>query len=160
MTDFVNNQKNIQKEFRTVDELADQQNFVDCYQIQVDDNNDCKPIHLGKYPDIPLPVNKIIKYKKYLLHIVTYVLTKEEIDQKLYKIVGVNVFRQNRKNSKCSLDLVMNAEKNNYQLLFCDHQSNKVSIVENLEKFPGKDKVLEYIITKAFEDPLKSVLLK
>lgn len=149
-----------QEDFGTIDELTDQHGFVDCYQMQVDDNNNCKPVHLGKYPDVPLPVNKIIKYKKYLLHVVTYVLTKQEVDDKLYKIVGVNVFRKNRKSSICSLDLVKKGSGGGYELLFCDHKKNTVDVVEKLEKFPGKDKVLEYVINKAFDDPVKSVILR
>jgi hypothetical protein len=148
------------EEFKTVDDLANQQNFIDCYQIQVDDNNNCTPVHLGKYPDVPLPVNKVIKYKEYLLHIVTYVLTKEEIDNNIYKIVGVNVFKKNTKNSICSLDLSMNPVDNMFELVFSDHIKNKFSVIEKIEKFPGKDNVLEYIITKTFEEPIISILLK
>lgn len=152
-------------EFETVEQLALKQNLIDCYQMQVDKNNECHPVHLGKYPDVPLPVNHIIKYKKYILHYVTYVLTDEEIKNKLFKIIGVNVFRQNRNSSMCSLDLVKNGDsKDNevgkYQLLFNDHKNNKSIVVENLEKFPGKDKALAYIINKTFEDPLKSVLVR
>lgn len=145
-------------EFETVDKLADQQNLIDCYQMQVDKNNECHPVHLGKYPDVPLPVNHVLKYKKYNLHYVTYVLTKDEVENKLFKIIGVNVFRQNRKASMCSLDLVKDGESGRYQLLFNDHKNNKTLVVENLEKFPGKDKALSYILSKSFEDPLKSVL--
>lgn len=148
------------EEFQTVDDLGNNQKLINCYQIQVDENNACKPVHLGMYPDVPLPVNRIIKYKKYDLHVVTYVLTEDEIRDKLFKIVGVNVFRRNRKSSLCSLDLVMNDEKGNYQLLFNDHKANTSTVVENLEKFPGKDIILGYIINKAFDDPLKSILIK
>jgi hypothetical protein len=147
-------------EFSTVDDLAKNQKLIDCYQIQVDDNNRCSPVHLGKYPDVPLPVNKVIQYDgKYKLHVVTYVLTEEEVQNKLYKIVGVNVFRNGEKNSMCSLDLVM-GENGGYELLYNDHKNNTTKVVEKLEKFPGKDKVLEYIIKKAFDEPLKSVLTK
>ncbi len=148
-----------ENEFGTIDEIANNQNLIDCYQIQVDDENNCSPVHLGKYPDIPLPVNRILKYKKYQLHVVTYVLTDDEIKNKLFKIVGVNVFRRNRKNSLCSLDLIMNDEIKNYQLIFNNHKDNTTQIVENLEKFPGKNHVLEYVINKVFEDPVKSILL-
>jgi hypothetical protein len=154
------NEKLNQDEFETVDDLASKQNLIDCYQMQVDKNNECYPVHLGKYPDVPLPVNHIIKYKKYILHYVTYVLTKDEIDNKLYKIIGVNVFRQNRKSSMCSLDLVKNGEEGRYQLLFNDHKNNKSIVVENLEKFPGKDKALAYVINKSFEEPLKTILTR
>lgn len=157
---IINNNDDVDEEFHTVDELANNQKLINCYQIQVDEDNKCKPVHLGMYPDVPLPVNQIIKYKKYNLHVVTYVLTEEEVKDKLFKIVGVNVFRQNRKTSLCSLDLVMNEEKGNYQLLFNDHKKNTTKVVENLEKFPGKDKVLGYVINKAFENPVKQILVR
>ena len=147
-------------EFYTVDDLANNQNLINCYQMQVDENNQCKPVHLGLYPDVPLPVNQIIKYKNHNLHVVTYVLTEEEIKNKLFKIVGVNVFTYNGKNSLCSLDLVMNEEKGNFQVLFNDHINNTTKVVENLEKFPEKDNVLAYIINKAFEDPIKAILVE
>lgn len=146
-------------EYGTVDKVAENQNLIDCYQIQVDKDNNCSPVYLGKYPDVPLPVHKIFKLKKYRLHLVTYVLTEDEIENKLFKIVGVNVFRQNRNNSICSLDLVLSSDKKSYQLLFNDHVTNESKVVENIEKFPGKDDVLEYITIKAFEDPVKSRLL-
>lgn len=146
-------------DYKTVEEIANEQQLIKCYQIQVDDNGDCKPVYLGLYPDIPLPVNKIIRRKKYNLHVVTYILTEEEINKGLYKIVGVNVFRRGRKNSLYSLDLIFEPTIKQYQLIFNDHLKQTTIVVENLEKFPGKDSVLEYIILKAFEDPLKSKLL-
>lgn len=147
-------------EFLSIDDLVKGNELVDCYQMQVNDENECKPVYLGKYPDVPLPVNKVIQYKKYDLHVVTYVLTKDEVENELYKIVGVNVFRRNRKNSKCSLDLAFNSENGGYQLIFNDHLNNTSSIVENIEKFPGRDKVLDFIVDKAFKDPVKAVLIK
>lgn len=146
-------------EYDAVEKVADNQNLIDCYQIQVDNDNNCSPVYLGKYPEVPLPVHQIFKFKKYRLHVVTYVLTDDEIENNIFKIVGVNVFRQNRKNSLCSLDLALNPDKNGYQLLFNDHATNESNIVEKIEKFPGKDLILEYIINKAFEDPVKSRLL-
>lgn len=143
----------------TIDELAKNQNLIKCYQMQVDDDR-CFPVYLGKYPDIPMAVNKTLNYNKYDLFIVTYILTEDEIKDKLYKIVGVNVFKHNKKDSIYSLDLVKNDESNGYQLLFSDHMKNTSKVIENLEKFPGKDKVLEYIIEKTFEEPLKSILIK
>lgn len=148
------------EEYETVDNLADKQKLINCYQMQIDDNNECTPVYLGRYPDVPLPVNHTMRYKKYVLHYVTYVLTEEEIQNRLFKIVGVNVFRQNRKSSMCSLDLVKGSETGGYELLFNDHKNNKTTVVEKIEKFPGKDKVLEYIIKKTFEEPVKTVLIR
>lgn len=159
--DLNNTEEKKEEEFKSVEQLT--QHLYDCYQIQVDDEGNCQPVLLGRYHEIPLPINKVIKYKKYLLHVVTYILTQEEVDNKLYKIVGVNVIRQNRKNSICSLDLTFNVDQNRYELLFCDHKKDPndptaVQLVEVLPKFPGKDKVMQYIINKAFDDPVKSVL--
>ena len=142
------------KDFVTIDQMADNQKLINCYQMQVDDNNECFPVQLGWYPDVPLPVNHVLKYKKYMLHVVTYVLTEDEVQNKLFKIVGVNIFRGNRKNSMCSLDFVKNEEQSNYQLLFNDHKNNTTKVVENVEKFPGKAKVLEYVLNKVFENPV------
>ena len=147
-------------EYQTVDELAKTNALIECYQIQVNESNVCIPVLLGEYPEVPLPVNKIIQYNnKYALHVVTYILTKEEIDNGLYKIVGVNVFKRDRNTSLCSLDLVMDRDTSTYQLLFNDHDNNTTKIVEKLEKFPPVDKVLEYVIHKSFEEPLKSILI-
>lgn len=147
-------------EFITVDQLADNQKLIGCYQIQVDDNNDCRPVYLGKYPDVPLPVNKVIKYNNHSLIVVTYVLTEEEIKHGLYKIVGVNVFKQNDKNSKYSLDLIMNDKNKNYQIILNDHDKQTTDVIENIEKFPDRNKVIEYIIRKSFEESVISRLLK
>lgn len=119
-------------EFETVDDLANNQNLIKCYQMQIDDDNHCEPVFLGQYPDVPLPVNKIIKYKKYNLHIVTYVLTEEEIQNNIFKIVGMNVFRQGRNSSLYSLDLSLKSDKTNYQLLFSDHKKGTTDVVEEL----------------------------
>lgn len=130
----------------------------DCYQIQVDDDGICKPVLLGKYESIPLPINKVFRLKKYLLHLVTYVLTKEETDNGLWKIVGVNVVRQNRKKSLCALDFVWSPAVEKYQLIFSDHVNNTSKVVETLDKFPGKDKLLEYVIEKSLDDPIRSIV--
>jgi len=153
-------EKNVNEKFMTVDQLADNQRLISCYQMQVDDNNNCRPVYLGKYPDVPLPVNKILKYNNHSLLVVTYVLTEEEIKQGLFKIVGVNVFKQNNKNSTFSLDLIMNDKNKNYQIIFNDHDKKTTDVVENIEKFPDRDKVIEYIIRKSFEEPVISRLIK
>ena len=147
------------QEFDTVDKIASKQNLINCYQIQIDDNDNCIPVHLGLYPELPLPVNKIIKYNDYNLHVVTYILSDDEIKQKLFKIVGIMIFKNNNNSSICSLDLIANHE-HKYQLIFNDHNNNTTEIIETLDKFPNKDKVLEYIVNKSFEDPIKSIILK
>ena len=150
-------------DLKTLDALTNE--LHKCYQIQVDDDGICKPVLMGKYREIPLPINKKIKYKKYILYVVTYILTQEEIDKKIYKIIGVNLIRRNRKKSICSLDLTFNVNLNRLELLFCDHKKEPndpeaVRTIEILTKFPKKDKVVEYIIEKAFDEPIKSILLR
>lgn len=148
------------QEFKSVDELARDQKFIDCYQMQLDDKNICNPVYLGKYLDVALPVHKIIDFNNYKLHVVSYILTEDDIKDKIYKIVGVNIFEKDKTDSLCSLDLIKHPDNNSYQILFSDHINRTVKVVENIEKFPDKDKVLEYIITKTFEEPVKSILLK
>jgi hypothetical protein len=143
----------------TVDELAEKNNLIDCYQIQVNDKNIYSAVYLGKYPEIPLPVNKIINYGKYKLFVVTYILTKHEIDNNKLKILGVNIVKDGQNESSYSLDLIAISE-NKYQLVFSNHIDNTSIVVENIEIFPKKDKVLEYIIEKTFEDPVKEILLE
>ena len=146
-------------EFISIEELAEENNLIDCYQIQIDDGNIYSAIYLGKYPEIPLPVNKIINYGKYKLFVVTYILTKHEIDNNKLKILGVNIIKEGQNESTYSLDLIAIPE-NKYQLVFSNHNDNTSIVVENIEIFPKKDKVLEYIIEKTFENPVKEILLE
>ena len=138
-------------------QAPDDFNLIDCYQIQVDTHNQIAPMFLGKYREIPLPVNKIVEFDKYKLHVVTYVMSGEEIANKIYKIVGVNVFRGGEDASICALDLV--AQNDGFELVFSNHQTGETEVVEKLEYFPPKHKVLEYVISRAFEEPVKSILL-
>lgn len=153
-----NNNNNVD-EFITLDKLTQSQNLIDCYQIQVDDNNICNPVLIGRYPEIPLAVNTSIKYNGYLLHVVTYLLTKEEIDDGLFKIIGVNVFKNNDKNSLYSLDLIFNTEHKLYEIILNNHIENATITVEKLEIFPPRDALIEFIVTKVFEGPLKQILI-
>ena len=95
-----------------------------------------------------------------LLNVFNVILTEKEIKNKLFKILGVNVFRRNRKSSMCSLDIVKDGVTEKYQLVFSDHKNKKSIIVENLDKFPDKEKALAFVINKSFEEPLKSILIK
>ena len=149
-----------ESDFKSIDELTQEQQFIDCYQMQLDDKNICNHVYLGKYLEIPLPVHKIINFNNHKLHVVSYILSDDDIKNKIYKIVGVNVFEKDKTDSLCSIDLVKHPDNNSYQILYCDHVNKTVHEVENIETFPDKDKVLEYIITKAFEEPVKSILLK
>jgi hypothetical protein len=146
-------------EYITIDELAKGQNFTDCYQMQLDDEDICSPVYLGKYIDVPLPVHKTINYNNHNLHIVSYVLTDDDIKDKIYKMVGVNVFEKDKTNSLCSLDLAKHPDNNSYQLIYSNHKDRTVKVIKNIEKFPGREKVLEYVLEQTFEEPIKSILL-
>jgi hypothetical protein len=146
-------------EFQTVDELANNQKLIKIYQIQVNDASEGVPVFLGMYPDVPLPINKILNYKNHNLHIVTYVMTESEIKENIYKIIGINIFEKGNKSSLCSLDLTYNPVLKQFELVFSDHVKKTLEVVEKLEKFPGKENVMEYILEKVFEDPIKSIIV-
>jgi hypothetical protein len=144
--------------FMTLNELADKNKLVNCYQIQVE-NNKYKPVFLGKYPEVPLPINKVINYdNNNKLHVVTYVLTEKEVQDGLLKIVGVNLFKGNDTSSICGLDLVANNGK--YELVYSDHLNNTSNTIKKLNNFPQKDKVIEYVVENCFTEPFKSILLE
>ena len=153
------NTTEFEPEFQTVDEIANNQKLIKVYQIQVNDANEGIPVLLGMYPDVPVPINKILNYKNYNLHIVTYIMTESEIKDKIYKIIGINIFKQGNKSSLCSLDLTYNPDTKQFELVFSDHNKKTTYVVEKVEKFPGKDKVIEYILEKIFEDPIKSIIV-
>jgi phosphomevalonate kinase len=127
--------------------------------MQLDDEDICSPVYLGKYIDVPLPVHKTINYNNHNLHIVSYVLTDDDIKDKIYKMVGVNVFEKDKTNSLCSLDLAKHPDNNSYQLIYSNHKDRTVKVIKNIEKFPGREKVLEYVLEQTFEEPIKSILL-
>ena len=54
----------------------------------------------------------------------------------------------------------MNDKSKNYQIILNDHNKQTTDVIENIEKFPGRDKVIEYIIRKSFEESVISRLLK
>lgn len=147
------------EEYKSVSQLSKIQKLIRCYQMQPDENGSCNPVYLGDYPDVPLPINKILKYKNYVLHVVTYILTDEDINNHIYNIVGVNVFREKERDSICSLDLAKRPDNKGFQLLFSDHHTHQVKVVEELDKLPDKSEIIEYIITKSFESPVKEILV-
>ena len=145
-------------DYETIENIANNQKLINCYQMQIE-NDTCIPVNLGFYPELPLPINKIIKYDNYNLHIVTYILSHDEVIKKLFKIVGVMVFKSSSVKSICSLDLIIN-DKNEFQLIFNDHDNNTTKIIETLKAVPKKEELLEYIIERAFDEPIRSILLQ
>lgn len=146
-------------DYQTIDELTNNK-LVKCYQMQINENLECMPVYLGEYPDVPLPVNKSIKINNHVAYIVTYVLTEQEILDKLYKLVGVNIFTEDNKNSLCSVDLIYNFDIQKYQTIFNDHKLNTTTVIDTLSERLNKSQVLELVIKKTFESSLvENVLL-
>lgn len=161
-----NNTSTSEEEFKTINDIAFDQKLIECYQIQIHDNK-ATPILLGMYPEIPLPVNKTLKYDKYDIYVVTYILSKEEIDNKIYKIIGVHGMLNKSYDSIFSVDLISNAlnEKdgeniNSYQIIFNDHKNNDTKNIKKIEKFPDREHVIEMLITTTFEEPIISYIRK
>ena len=157
------NEKDV-SEFISVDDLTKE--LLTCYQMQLDDEGSCKPVFLGKYHEIPLPVSKVMEYKKYKLMFVTYILTQEEIDQKLYKIVGINIFRNGRSSSAYSLDFVYDDETKKFNLIFCEHNEGEGSfdkqnweVIQTLDNLPEREKIMNHLAEYIFKDPVKGILL-
>jgi len=145
-----------------------------CYQIQVDKDGVANPVYIGSYKDIPLVTHTTILYdqskeamknkskpnkNKYRIHVVTYVLPEDAIQNKIYKIVGLIVQKNEDTESLASLDMRYNTLNKKYEYIFCDHKTDEVTVVKSL-KFPGADNVLKSIMNQIFEEPLKSVLLQ
>jgi hypothetical protein len=145
----MNQSNEVNDEFKTINSLIS--NHQECYQIQIIDNQ-CKPILLGMYESVPLPIIKVIKYKKYVCYIISYILTKEELDDNLHKVVGINIVRQNRKNIMYSLDFIYNTTDKIFELSLHNHTKNTIEIIEKISEFMGNDKILEYIVSKLFTD--------
>jgi hypothetical protein len=109
--------------------------------------------------------NKKKKNKKknkkniYRIHIVTYIMPEDAIENEIYKIVGMIVQKNEKPDSIASLDLRFNTQNNKYEYIYCDHGKDTVKVVKALEKFPGTDDVLNHLMEQMFEDPLKQLIL-
>jgi lipopolysaccharide export LptBFGC system permease protein LptF len=149
-------------EFKTIGELSKEQKLIPCYQMQLEkDTQKCKPVLLGNYPEIPLIINKQIEHDKYILNVVTYVLTEEEVKNKIFKIVGVMIFEDNGNDSNesiSSVDLIMNDDNGEYELILNDHKTNKTIVLEKLETFPKKNEVLDMLVSRVFHDSIKDLV--
>lgn len=148
----------------------------ECYQVQYKDNQ-MTCVLIGRYKEIPLPVIKVLDHtyndKKYKCNIVSYIMTKEEIENELFKMVGVVVMHDKNDasqvstsqvgtsqvgTSQVSLDFVYDKEENNFELLVCDHKTEQIIIVEKIEKFPGKDKIVDFVVNKLSDPYIAKVL--
>ena len=136
--------------------MTNSEELIKCYQIQIIKNK-CKPVYLGSYPHVPLPVLKIINHKNYILQVVAYVLTEDEI--KNYNIVGVVIFnKKDNENSICSFDLVYEDKK--YKFYYNDHNTKKEKEVKVIKNDVNKDNIMTLLIEGVFNiSPTKEMLL-
>lgn len=95
----------------------------------------------------------------YRIHVVTYMLPEEAIRNKIYKIVGLVVQKNQDSESLCSLDLRFNTDSGKYEYIFVDHLTEKVTLVETLDAFPGSENVLADLASRMFDEPIKSVII-
>lgn len=104
---------------------------------------------------------KVAKTSKnvYRIHIVTYLLPEDAIQNKIYKIVGLIIQKNDDSESLCSLDLRFNVDNGKYEYIFVDHHTEEVTVVDTLEKFPGKEDVIPDIAERMFMDPIRSIIL-
>lgn len=151
----------MEKEDEFIDLSQSLKNHYQLYQIQVnDENGEVKPIHLGSYKEIPLPVIKVIKYKEFVCHVVSYILTQDEINSKLYKIVGIHISKDENTNSLYSLDYIYNVDEKMFELILCNNTNDTVENIEKIDKFIGKDNIIEYIINNLFNGEAKKIFFK
>jgi len=148
--------------------------LIKCYQIQIDDNDECHPVYIGDYPEVPTPLLKIIKHNNYILHVVAYILTEKEIQNKIYNIIGVIIFKNNNElsnssedftkqetyeNSICSFDLVY--ENNKYKFYYCDHENKTELKVKSINTKLKKNDVMPLLLESIFNtSPTKELLAK
>lgn len=102
------------------------------------------------------------KHKKmniYKIHLTTYIMPEESIQNNIYKMVGLIIQKNKDQNSLASLDLRYNISNEKFEYIYCDHTKDTVEVVETLEKFPGTDNVLPELMERIFEDPIKSIIL-
>jgi hypothetical protein len=143
--------------YSTINKFASD-GLISCYQIQPCEEKKCKPVFIGKYESIPLITHKIIHHENYKMHIITYLLTDEDIKNKIYKIMGIVVFDKEKNDSDHSLDLSFNPDNEKYDLIYSNHKIQNTDIIESLEKLP--DDIINYIINSFFMSSLKKLLNK
>lgn len=171
-------------EFGNIDDVSG--DLTKCFQIQVNESGEAKPVYIGSYKDIPLVTHTTILYDQnkdtlnvrdkkieggtrsnkkkkkknvYRVHAVTYIMPEDSIENEIYKIVGLVVQKNKNPESIASLDLRFNTENNKYEYIYSDHRTEKVDVVKTLNGFPGSDKVLTHLMEQMFEDPLKKLIL-
>lgn len=177
---------NTKDEFVNIDDVSGE--LIKCYQIQVNANGEAIPTFIGSFKEIPLVTHTTILYDQnkdmlniqekkikggnfvntnrkknkknvYRIHVATYIMPEDAIENKIYKIVGLIVQKNKKPASIASLDLRYNTDNSKYEYIYCDHAKDTVSVVKTLDKFPGSDNILNHLMEQMFEDPLKQLIL-
>lgn len=124
--------------------LAD---HIACYQMQYNEN-DMKHNHIfiGRYKEVPLHIIKIFKYHDYICNIISYILTSEEIEAKIFKIIGLMITRPEMDEVMYCYDFVYNQQEHGYQLIWCDCAENNHRIIERMDRFPGNQLMIDVMM--------------
>lgn len=169
-------------DFVNIDDVSG--DLIKCYQIQVNELDECKPVYIGSFKDIPLVTHTTILYDQnkdmlnldkkkiegnnrkknnknniYRIHIATYIMPEDAINNDIYKIVGMIIQKNKKPESVASLDLRFNIQNKKYEYIYCDHEKDTVKLVKTLDKFPGSDNILTHLMEQMFEDPIKKLIL-
>lgn len=131
--------------------------LISCYQIQPCNEKKCKPVFIGKYKTIPTYTHKIVKYNNYKLHIITYLLSDDEVKKNIYKILGIVIFKDDNEQSDHGFDLSYISDNDKYQLIYSNHKSNIIDIVEQLDKLPDGN-IIDYVLNRFFILSVKKII--
>lgn len=171
------------EEFLKIDNVGS--NLTKCYQMQVDENDIAHPVYIGSYEEIPLQTHATILYDQskdifihddtnhknnknnkddknvYRVHVVTYIVPEDVMNtpENKYQIVGMIIQKNDEEKSLSSFDLMYNTKTKKYEYIYCDHDNDTQEVIEILDKFPGKEHVLEELLERLFNDRFKSILL-
>lgn len=141
--------------YSAINKLAND-DLISCYQIQPCKENNCKAVFIGRFNSIPTYTHKILHHNDYKLHIISYILTDNEIKNKIYKIIGVVVFKNTNENSKYSVDLSYDTDIKKYNITYNNHKKQITDTINTIDNMP--ENIIEYIIEQLFTSPLKTKL--
>jgi hypothetical protein len=134
----------------------DNHELTKCFQIQIKDNK-VVPVYLGEYHEIPVPVNKVLKYNKNKLIVVTYILTEEEIDEKLFKLLGIVIVKEGTEKSGHSIDLIYSDDK--LQIILVDHKNKKDYItLKVFDQFPKNEDMISELMELLTDERVVQIL--
>lgn len=133
------------------------ENLIECYQIQIQ-NNEFIPVLMGKYSEIPVPVLKTLKYNNNRLITISYILTKDEIDKKLYKLIGILITKDNDNETSYSIDLIYNHEKEKLEIILVNHKTTDIKSIKLLDKVPKKEDMLDVLFQSLLDENISKIL--